>query len=47
MNCYTVLKLIKEFKIDPHTTEVTISDVASDICGTTANLKEGDVLTIQ
>ena len=47
MNFYTVLKLLKEFKINPHTAEVRVSDVAADISGTSANLIEGDVLTIQ
>lgn len=46
MTCYTVIKLLRKFKLNPETTEVKVTDVAADISGTTASLKEGDVLTV-
>jgi serine-type D-Ala-D-Ala carboxypeptidase (penicillin-binding protein 5/6) len=47
MTCYVVIKLCKYFHLDPKTTEVTISDVAADIRGTTANLQTNDMLSIE
>lgn len=47
MTCYVVIKLCKQFRLDPKTTEVTISDVAADIRGTTANLQTNDVLSVE
>lgn len=42
MTAYTVLKLIKQFKLDPSSSIVTVQEVAAEINGTTANLKTGD-----
>ena len=47
MTAYVVLKLCEEWKYSLEKTEVTISDVASDIRGTSANLETGDILTIE
>jgi len=46
MTCYVVIKLCQEWKISMKKTEITISPIASDIRGTSANLETGDVLTI-
>jgi D-alanyl-D-alanine carboxypeptidase len=46
MTAYTAIKLLKEFKMDSSKSIVTITDVASEIDGTTANLSEGDELTV-
>ena len=45
MTCYVVLKLCALWNL-PTDTEVTVSQVASDIRGTSANLEMGDILTI-
>lgn len=47
MTAYIVLKLCREWKYSPLTTEITVSSVASDIRGTTANLETGDILTVE
>lgn len=46
MTAYTVIKLLRRFRMDPEQTMVTVTDVAAEITGTTANLKEGDVLSV-
>lgn len=46
MTFYTVLKLLARYKISPKTT-ITISNKASAVTGTSANLVEGDVLSIE
>mmetsp|Transcript_36164 Transcript_36164/g.55533 ORF Transcript_36164/g.55533 Transcript_36164/m.55533 type:complete len:141 (+) Transcript_36164:3102-3524(+) len=46
MTCYVVILLCRDWKMNPKTTEVTISSVASDIRGTSANLETGDILTV-
>lgn len=47
MTAYVVLKLCEEWKYPIEKTEVTVSEVASDIRGTSANLETGDILTIE
>ena len=47
MTCYTVIQLSKEFQIGITTEKVTVSAVASDIRGTSANLETGDILTVE
>ena len=47
MTCYVVIKLCKHFHIDPRTTEITVSEVAADIRGTSANLETNDILTVE
>lgn len=46
MTAYTVMKLLSYFKLDPEQTFVKITSVAQNTPGTTANLKEGDKLTV-
>ena len=46
MTCYTTIKLCKLLNIDPRNTYVKATDVAADICGTTANLKKDEELSI-
>ena len=47
MTCYTVIQLAKEFQINLKKEKVTVSAVASDIRGTSANLETGDILTVE
>ena len=47
MTCYTVIQLSKEFQIGITTEKITVSAVASDIRGTSANLETGDILTVE
>lgn len=46
MTAYLVFRIMKRFKINPKTTMVSVSKYASSVGGTTARLKEGDVLSI-
>ena len=46
MTSYLAFRIMKRFKINPKKTVIRVSKYASSITGTTANLKEGDVLTI-
>jgi hypothetical protein len=39
--------LSKEFQIGITTDKITVSAVASDIRGTSANLETGDILTVE
>lgn len=45
MTCFVVLRLCERFKIED-TTLLEVSDYASSIIGTSAELLEGDTLTI-
>ena len=45
MTCYLVLKLMERFEIDEETL-VTIGQDASNVNGTSAELVEGDTLTL-
>lgn len=42
MTFYTALKLSEKYSIDINTTLLTVSDNASRVIGTSANLREGD-----
>jgi len=46
MTAYLVFRIMKRFKINPKTTMIQVSKYASAVAGTTARLKEGDILTI-
>lgn len=47
MSAWVVINLCKEWALDPKKTEVIVSDIAADIRGTSANLKTGDILTVE
>lgn len=47
MTCWVVIQLCKEYGLNPKATTISISDVASDIRGTTANLQTGDILSVE
>ena len=47
MTCYVVFRLCQQYNIPMETTEITVSNVAADIRGTSANLEAGDILTIE
>jgi D-alanyl-D-alanine carboxypeptidase (penicillin-binding protein 5/6) len=46
MTFYTVLKLMEKYNMNPETTILTVSKSASLITGTSANIREGDQLTV-
>jgi len=46
MTCYTVLKLASLWKINIDNTFVLATYEVTRICGTTANLQEGDAFTV-
>lgn len=46
MTSYLVYRIMKRFKINPKKEMVTVSKYASGIAGTTARLKEGDILSV-
>lgn len=47
MNFYTTLILISEFRLDFNKATAVVSQTASDVIGTTANLIAGDTLTLK
>jgi D-alanyl-D-alanine carboxypeptidase len=47
MTCYLVIKLCNDWNFDMKKIEIKVSDIASDIRGTTANLETGDILSIE
>ena len=47
MTFYTLLKLLVKYQLWPRQTYVQISKTAAKCIGTTANLVEGDVLTVE
>lgn len=47
MTAYTVLNLVEKLEIDVDTELVTISEEASHVIGTSADLVTGDMLTIR
>lgn len=47
MTFYTVINILEEFKIDPSQTYITICRQATSIIGTSAELKEDDVLSVK
>jgi len=46
MTFYTVICIMDEFKIDPKKTLIAVSRMGSSVTGTTADLREGDVLSL-
>lgn len=46
MTCWVVINLIRKMDIDPQKTYVQVSDYASSMIGTTANLRPGQVISI-
>jgi len=46
MTSWVVINLCKDWGLDTKKTEVIVSDIAADIRGTCANLKPGDILTV-
>jgi hypothetical protein len=46
MTSWVVINLCKDWGFDPKKTDVIVSDIAADIRGTSANLKPGDILTV-
>ena len=47
MTAWVVIQTCKQYNFSIKTTEVEVSDVASDIRGTNANLQTGDILTVE
>ena len=47
MTCWVVIKLCKKYHLDPQATPVSVSEVAGDIRGTSANLEPNDILTVE
>lgn len=47
MTAYTVIDLARQYKIKLNTTRIEICSVGSNIRGTTAKLKKGDILTAE
>lgn len=45
MTFYTAIQLINEFQLDYNRNTCTVSKIAADIIGTSANLVKGDQLT--
>lgn len=46
MTLITTIKLVARFNLNPSKTFITISRSGSRVTGTTANLKEGDILSV-
>jgi serine-type D-Ala-D-Ala carboxypeptidase (penicillin-binding protein 5/6) len=46
MTFYTVMKVMDKFRLQPGNTIITISKTAACMNGTSANLREGDQLTV-
>lgn len=46
MTFITVIKLVSRFNLNPNKTFITVSKAGSHVIGTTANLKEGDILSV-
>ena len=46
MTFYTVICIMDEYKIDPKKTLIAVSRMGSSVSGTTAELREGDVLSL-
>lgn len=46
MTFYSSLKLCSRYSIDPENTYLTVSRGASKVTGTSADLREGDTLSI-
>jgi len=46
MTLITVIKLVARFGLNPVKTFITVSKAGSQVTGTTANLRAGDVLSV-
>jgi len=46
MTCWVVINICREYGINPKVTYVLVSEVAASVRGTTANLRTGDILTV-
>jgi len=46
MTLITVIKLVARFNLNPAKTFITVSHAGSRVTGTTANLREGDILSV-
>ena len=47
MTCYVCINLCRLWKLSIKKTDITVSAIASDIRGTSANLETGDILTVE
>ena len=47
MTCYVVITLCKQWNLSLTKTKILVSDVASDIRGTTAGLCTGDLISLE
>jgi serine-type D-Ala-D-Ala carboxypeptidase (penicillin-binding protein 5/6) len=47
MTFYTVINIIEEYKIDPSQTFISVCRQATSIIGTSADLREDDILSIR
>jgi D-alanyl-D-alanine carboxypeptidase len=47
MTLITVIKLLARFNLNPNKMHITISRSGSHVIGTTANLREGDILSVE
>tara|TARA_B110000285_G_scaffold25515_1_gene24534 strand:- start:703 stop:945 length:243 start_codon:yes stop_codon:yes gene_type:complete len=46
MTLITVIKLVARFNLNSSKTFITVSKAGSHVIGTTANLREGDILSV-
>lgn len=47
MTLYTVIRLMSKWNMNPKNVSITVSQAAATVTGTSANLVEGDVLTVE
>lgn len=47
MTFYTVINIIEEYKIDPSQTFISVCRQATNIIGTSADLREDDILSVR
>lgn len=47
MTFYTVINIIEEYKIDPSQTFISVCRQATSIIGTSADLREDDILSVR
>lgn len=47
MTFYTVINIIEEYKIDPSQTFISVCRQATNIIGTSADLREDDILSVK
>lgn len=46
MTFYTVIDLLARFKMHPDEVKIRVSNIATQVSGTSAYLREGDVLSV-